>query len=86
MSTTELLHEVLDGFMECLTPEAARKIVELRASGELQTRLDQLADRANEGMLTQDEKAEYDRYLSVLNLIAILQSKARQFLKMHPAS
>ncbi|MEX2317209.1 MAG: hypothetical protein WD669_08655 [Pirellulales bacterium] len=86
MSTTELLQQVLDPFMECLTPEAARKIVELRASPELQMRLDQLADRANEGVLTQEEMAEYDRFLSVLNLIAILQSKARQFLKMHPAA
>lgn len=47
MSTTQILDQVLDPFIDCLTLEAARKIVTLRADPVAQARLDQLAERAN---------------------------------------
>jgi hypothetical protein len=80
MGTTELLEQVLDPFVDCLTPEAARKIVALRAEPAVQTRLDQLADRANEGLLTPDERLEYEKFRATFHMITILQSKARQIL------
>jgi hypothetical protein len=80
MSTTEILEQVLDPFVECLTPESARKIVALRAAPEAQSRLDQLADRANEGVLTPVEQAEYEKFRATFHMITLLQSKARQFL------
>jgi hypothetical protein len=36
MGTTELIEQVLDPFIACLTPEAARKIVALRAAPAVQ--------------------------------------------------
>jgi hypothetical protein len=81
MSTTEILEQVLDPFVECLTPESARKIVGLRATPEAQSRLDQLADRSNEGQLTAEEQAEYEKFRATFHMITLLQSKARQFLK-----
>jgi hypothetical protein len=86
MSSQEILQQTLDPILDCLTPEAAKRIAELRASPELQSRLDMLADRANEGILTPDERAEYDQFIALWHLITILQSKARQFLKTHPVS
>ncbi len=80
MSTTEILEQVLDPFVECLTPESARKIVALRATPAAQSRLDQLADRANEGQLTADERSEYEKFRATFHMITLLQSKARQFL------
>jgi hypothetical protein len=80
MSTTEILEQVLDPFVECLTPESARKIVALRAAPEAQARLEQLADRANEGELTPVEQAEYEKFRATFHMITLLQSKARQFL------
>jgi hypothetical protein len=44
MSTTELLEQALDPLVDCLTPEAARKIAGLRAEPQLQQRLDELAE------------------------------------------
>ena len=50
MSTTGILEQVLDPFVDCLTPEAARRLSPC-AEPIAQTRLDELADRANEGLL-----------------------------------
>jgi hypothetical protein len=83
MSTTELLEQVLDPFVDCLTPEAARKIVALRAEPAVQMRLDQLADRANEGLLTSEERLEYEKFRATFHMVTLLQSKARQILNAH---
>jgi hypothetical protein len=80
MSTTEILEQVLDPFVDCLTPEAARKIVALRADPAVQVRLDELAERANEGSLTADERAEYEKFRATFHMITLLQSKARRLL------
>jgi hypothetical protein len=80
MSTTELLEQALDPLVDCLTPAAARKIVGLRAEPKLQQRLDELADRANEGALTVEERADYERMRAAFHMITLLQSKARQIL------
>ena len=81
MSTTEILERALDPLVECLTPEAAKKLVDLRADPETQARVDQLADRANDGLLTPDERAEYDKFRAMFHVITLLQSKARQLLR-----
>jgi hypothetical protein len=80
MSTTEILEQVLDPFVDCLTPEAAEKIVALRAEPAVQMRLDELADGANEGTLTAEEWAEYEKFRATFHMVSLLQSKARQFL------
>jgi hypothetical protein len=80
MSTTEILEQVLDPFVECLTPEAARKIVALRADPATQGRLDDLAERANEGRLTPEERSDYEKFRVTFHMVTLLQSKARQLL------
>ena len=81
MSTT-LLDRVIEPFTDCLTPEAARKIVDVRADPELQARVDALADKANEGQLSVDERVEYDRYLAWFHLVTMLQARARTVLDL----
>jgi len=83
-SHLDIVSSVLDPFTECLTPEAAKRIAAFQAAPATQSRLDDLADKANEGLLTADEQAEYDRYRSVFHFVTILQSKARAYLKRHP--
>jgi hypothetical protein len=80
MSTT-FLDQFVDPVAEVLTPEAAKRIAELRASPELQADLDDLAEKANRGTLTEDEKAKYDRYLAAFHFISILQARARKILR-----
>ena len=58
-TASNILDQVLTPFTECLTPEVAQRIIEMRASSETQSRLDELADKANEGQLSALEEAEY---------------------------
>lgn len=78
---TSLLAQLLDPLGECLTPELARRIVELRATPEAQARIDELADKCNEGELTPGEAAEYDTFIDAIDLIAVLQAQARDVLR-----
>lgn len=47
----------------------------------MQHRLDELAEKNAEGKLSARDEAEYDAYLEALDVIAILQAKARKTLK-----
>jgi hypothetical protein len=80
MATT-LLDRLVEPVAACLTPAAARKLVELRADPDLQARVDELADKANLGSLTDEERGEYDRYLAAFHLVTILQAQARKHLR-----
>jgi len=74
---------LLDAVGRCLTPAVARRIVELRADAETRARVEELAERCNEGQLTPEERDEYESYVSTSTFIAILQAKARALLARH---
>jgi hypothetical protein len=78
---TDTLDRLLDPVSRCLTPEAARALVNLRPDPSIQARLDELADKNTENRLTPDEREQYDLYLSAISVITVLQSKARVILK-----
>ena len=80
MSST-ILDRMIEPFAECLTTEAAEKIVALRADEVTQQRIEELADRANEGTLSQAERTEYDRYLAAYHFVTLMQARARRLLK-----
>ena len=79
-SPTAAFSQILDSFTDTMSLQAAQDIANLRADPQLQTRLDELAGKANEGQLTADERDEYEQYVDALDLIAILQAKARMVL------
>ena len=81
MSTTSLLDRFLDPVVEFLPADTARKIIDLRIDPELQTRLDELADKSNEGTLSADEREEYEGYIDALDIIAIFKLKAKAALR-----
>ena len=76
----DVLDQMLDPVARCLTPDAARRLVALRAAPEIQSRIDSLAAKANSGELTPDDRAKYSSYVEALDFIAILQAKARALL------
>ena len=80
MSAPTALDALLDPLGRCLNAESARRIVELRTSLPVQERVDVLAERANEGVLTSDESAEYEALANAADFISILKLKARQHL------
>lgn len=62
------------------TPELARTIVDLRADAETEERIDYLRTRANDGQLTPEEDAEYKEFVEAVDVLSIIQSKARKYL------
>jgi hypothetical protein len=83
MATAEhnsIINQLLDPITECLTPEVARRIAELRAGEKLQSRVDDLADKANAGTLSEPERSEYEQYVRFSQFITLLQIKARNRL------
>jgi hypothetical protein len=81
---TDVLDRVLDPVTDCLTPDVARKLVALQADARTQARVDELAEKANEGTLSAEERAEYDRYRDAFHFVTILQAKARKLLNEQP--
>ena len=82
MSTTSVhLDRLLEPLVGCLTADVAAKVSELRADDTMQDRINYLADRSSEGLLTAAERDEYLGYLHAIDVIAILQAKARSLLR-----
>lgn len=59
-------------------PDKAQAILDFKPSEELQLRIAELADKSNDGSLTEAERAEYEGYVRANKFIAILQRLARQ--------
>jgi hypothetical protein len=79
------LERLLEPLAAGLTSEMARYIAEFRADEEVQRRIEVLAEKANEGELTDEERQEYEEFVDAGTLIAILQSKARKRLGLPKA-
>jgi hypothetical protein len=77
---TAVLERLLEPVSKSLNVEAARKLVRIKADAKTQARVDELARKCNEGKLTPEERAAYERYVMAGNLIAILQAQARLLL------
>ena len=69
-----------------VTPEAARYLLSIRFPAADEERVDELSAKARAGTLTEAETQELDSYLHVGSLLAVLQSKARQFLQRADAA
>jgi hypothetical protein len=80
MSTVSYLDRFLEPVAEAFTPELARRLVDLRADDELQAEIEVLRQKARDGTLSPDEEASYKDFVEALDVISIIQSKARRFL------
>ena len=64
MRATTVFDGLLDPLSRCLDAESAQRLVELRVAAPVQERIDTLAELANEGMLSDDERAEYEALIN----------------------
>ena len=80
-----ILDRFLEPFADCLTGEVARRVIDLRPDQVTQARLEVLREKANEGRLTEGEKAEYEEIVEGLDIMGILKAKARAALSKLPA-
>lgn len=84
MSTISYLDRFLEPVTEAFTPEVAHALVDLRTDPQTEAHIDVLRCKANEGTLTVEEDAEYKDFVEAVDIISIIQAKARQFLAKHP--
>ncbi len=80
MATTSRLDRILDPLTEAFTPRMASALLELRVDSELEARIGGLRLKAQEGTLTPAEDAEYKDFVEAIDLISIMQAKARRIL------
>lgn len=84
-NATALLGRIIAPISRCLTPAAAKQILSLRPDTSASRRLATLAAKCDRGTLTPEERAEYQLFVEVGDLVALLQAKARRFLAEHSA-
>jgi hypothetical protein len=90
MSTTQtdtseaaIFARLFEGRNGTLSQPLARKILTITFTETDQDRMEELAQRNQQGRLTIQEREELANYVKVGDLLAILHSKARQALKKH---
>ncbi len=81
MSDIALLDELLDPFTQCLDTESAQRVIQFGIASTVQEGVNLLAGRANEGVLTEAQRADYEALINAADFIAILKLKAQRNLK-----
>lgn len=81
VQSQKLVSELAERLGSTLNEASARAILALNLDGPTPERRQELAAKANEGLLSTEEFAEYETYAQLRSLLAILQSKARLYLK-----
>jgi hypothetical protein len=64
---------------------ALQSLVQYRADERAQERIDELAEKCNDGALTPAEEREYESLVQTATLLAILQAEAKRILQNHSA-
>jgi hypothetical protein len=65
----------------CLTEKGAKALAEFQSSPSDLARIEELAGRANQGTISEEERREYESWVRAGSLISVLQAKARLYLK-----
>jgi hypothetical protein len=81
----ETLDGLLGPFSRCLDDESARRVADFQIDPSVQAKVDALAERANDGVLTPEERSEYEAFINTAHVITILKLKARRHLASNGA-
>ena len=61
-----LVDRLIEPLSRCIRGRGEEDLLSLRADAALQARIDELADRCDEGTLTPEEREEYETYVQQL--------------------
>lgn len=78
-----ILDKMLQPATDQMPIEFARMLLDLRADGDLRARMDDLRAKANAGIITSEEDAEYKEFIEAIDILSILQLKARRIVSSH---
>lgn len=81
MGTGIALDGLLDSLSRCLDAESARRVIAMQVAEQVQERMDELAGNANEGLLDESDRGEYEALVNAADFISILKLKARNQLQ-----
>ncbi|MCF7786208.1 MAG: hypothetical protein K9N47_08795 [Prosthecobacter sp.] len=81
MNVFSELEQALDPSEPIFTIEGARRLVNMPPNAEKLSRMEELADKANEDLLTPGERSEYEGLIYAGKLMSILRLKAGTFLQ-----
>jgi hypothetical protein len=81
VQSQKLVAKLADQLAGTLNANSARAIIAVKVQAPTAARRRLLAAKANEGLLSAEEFAEYETYAQLRGLLSILQSKARLYLK-----
>src|SRR5438309_5383106 len=84
--STTTLDRLVEPVVRTFTPEVAKALVRLRADPELQARMDELAEKCNEGRMTAEDREEYETSVRFANYLAIIQARPAGSYKLPSAS
>jgi hypothetical protein len=73
---------LLESAARCLDAESVRALGALQLTRADQSRLDLLAQKANDGQLSAEEEREYDRFIELGDIIATLRLKAERQMQV----
>jgi hypothetical protein len=82
----DVFAESLAPVERCLNRESALALLDLPANPRVQARVDELAEKCNEGLLTPVQRSEYDALIWADHFLGVLQAKAQHFLQTQHAA
>ncbi|MEO8351262.1 MAG: hypothetical protein ABI680_05985 [Chthoniobacteraceae bacterium] len=82
----DIFTESLAPVEQCLNRESAQALLDLPANPRVQARVDELADKCNDGQLAAEEHSEYEALIWADHFHGILQARARHFLETRHAA
>lgn len=80
IQTVDIVSDMLEPFAQALPPALIQKLAELKAPPAIQARVNELAEKCNEGELTESERAEYEAFVRGGNIVNIIKAKAKKAL------
>ena len=87
MLQASAIERIIQGTQGVLSPELSAYLLQLDFPAEDRARYENLSDKAQQGTLSEDEKAVLDDLLTANDVLTILQSKARSSMKLrNPAA
>ena len=73
----DAFHRAMSSFFAIVSREQTQQLANLTPDAQLEERMVILADKANEGELSDAERAEYKGYIEANDFVAVLQAEAR---------
>lgn len=70
------LRKLFEPMAALMDVEAAKKILTIKADRKTRARVSKLAQKCSDGILTPEERSEYEEHILVGDLVALFRAKA----------